>query len=235
MVSDYTKYKPDQVYDDGAAFEAYLKFLDGKYTSESVLLGLMPLIYAIISRKFKGIQESHYDDLFGEAASKVWKAIENRNLPDSMPEVFYTYVIHAINSGVANALNRLDAPYTRLDVRKMPPVSSRFATVQQVDAKIFLEELPQLIRKKLVPTLRFSGKARQACEYILDRVLANKRVVRRMLVTRFGIENPDFYIEHIQIRLRFFLYDVRNAFTDLPYEGDYIDVGRLYSRIPNAK
>ncbi|KKK83495.1 hypothetical protein LCGC14_2792790, partial [marine sediment metagenome] len=143
VVSDYVQYRPDKAYDDGAAYRSYIAYLDGHETSEAVLLALMPLIYSLISRKFKTIQDSHKDDLFSEAASWVWKYIDSRKVPDSMPEVFYTYVVHAINSGFSMALRRLDAPYTRLDVHNMPSVSSRFPTSRQIDARIFLEELPQ--------------------------------------------------------------------------------------------
>jgi len=228
VVSDYTEYRPDQVYDDGAAFQLYLEYLDGKETSETVLLRLMPLVYSMISRRFKGIQHAHKDDLFSEAATKVWKTVEDKKIPDSLPEVFYTYVIHAINSGLSIALRKLDPSYTRLMAHNMPPSSPRYPTVRQIDAKIFLEELPDLIRKRVLPTLRFDGRTREACCYVMDRILGNKRVVRRVLSTRFGINNPDFYIEHVQVRIRTFLYDVRDVFSDLTVEGDYLDVSQIY-------
>lgn len=232
MVSDYVQYRPDKVYDDGAAYQSYLTYLDGRESSEAVLLALMPLIYSLISRKFKTIQDSHKDDLFSEAASKVWRAIDSKQVPDSLPEVFYTYVIHAINSGFSMALRRLDAPYTRLDVNNMPSVSSRFPTSRQIDAKLFLEELPQLIQKRIGPTFRFAGKAGEACQYILDRILSNKRVVNRVLKLRFGITNTDFYVEYVQVRLRHFLYEIRGVFSDLPIEDGFLDVSRLYTEIP---
>ena len=235
VVSDYSNYRPDQVYDDGATFQLYLGYLDGKETSETVLLGLMPLVYSLIARRFQGIQQAHKDDLFSEGATRVWKAIEEKKIPDSLPEVFYTYVIHAINSGLSIGLRKLDPSYTRLMAHNLPPSSLRYPTVEQIDAKMFLDELPGLIRKRIVPTLRFRGKTREACCYIMDRILGNKRVVRRVLSTRFGIKNPDFYIEHVQVRVRSFLYDIRDVFSDLVLEGDYLDVSRIYDEIPYAE
>ena len=235
LVTDYTEYRPDKAYDDGAAFQTYLSYLDGKESSEDVLLALMPLIYSLISRKFRTIQDSHKDDLFSEAASKVWKAIDSKQVPDSLPEVFYTYAVHAINSGFSMALRKIDSPYTRIDVHSMPSVSSRFPTTQQIDAKIFLTELPDLIEKRIISTLRFRGKAREACRYILGQILKNKRVVNRVLRTRFGITNTNFYIEHVQVRLRLFLYEIRGLFSDLPIEGGLMDVSQLYTETTHGE
>ena len=79
-----------------------------------------------------------------------------------------------------------------------------------VENRIFLNELKGLVGDRVLGRIRFSGLAWDACRYILECVLGERRVVEYHLRRYYGLKNPSFYVDYIEVLLRESLYDFRS-------------------------
>ena len=85
-----------------------------------------------------------------------------------------------------------------------------FETHRHVENRIFLNELKGIVESSVLGRVRFSGLVGEACGYILACFLGERRIVEYHLRRRYGLKNPRFYIDYVEVLLRDSLYDVRS-------------------------
>lgn len=93
----------------------------------------------------------------------------------------------------------------------MPP-QGRLVTEADVDTKLFVEGLPKLIARNVVPRIRFTGIKRRACLLILERFVTGKLLSQKMLIRYFKLPKQDvvFLLDYMLVQVRRFLYEIRS-------------------------
>jgi len=180
-------------------------------TAEDVADLIIPIAKIILLSTFRGVPEHIWDDLISEAYVKVYYAIKDKKCEHGRPifPYFYsvirnTFITH-IDSYLPLAKNTIPKGY-------VPPKSGY--SIRAVETQMFLEKLPEVIRGRVLRMTRFTGFEYEACKYILNRFLMDKRVVYIVLTNRYYIEEEHipFFVDYVITLYRIALFGIKKRY-----------------------
>lgn len=85
---------------------------------------------------------------------------------------------------------------------------------QSMEWKVYLSQIPTLIRQMLADRIRFTGPEQIVCMYIAKRLLTGKMPVKRCLKVDYGVksvEDMEFYTNYMRVLLRSIIREIRDS------------------------
>lgn len=208
-----------------ACWRLYTEYLDGLASENSMVTGLRSMALRYCRFNYSDMGADAVDEATQIALLELWALAKRGKLPTESARRFQRYTWRVLcTSGRSEffhkqrhkVLEKLRGTGYRHSSPTMP-------TVEGVDAKLFLEDLPTLLKRHL----RVKSRWRQppyadAMLYIVDRVCHGLHVAPNWLRERFGIRKTEWFIENVVIQIRSALYDLRTDLNvlELPNFGD---------------
>jgi hypothetical protein len=88
-------------------------------------------------------------------------------------------------------------------------VLSDYPDQREIRARVYMGELPKEIYRIVSTKLRFNGKEREACNFILKSLLSYKPVSPATIRYHFKLREAEFFIDHVKVLIRSVLYYLR--------------------------
>ena len=150
------------------------------------------------------------EDVISGAIGYLYSSLDKIILPTYLP-TFYSSCWKLACSIVTKSYRRevmqvFDDSVTYLKTRPHTP------TPRMTLAKIFLEELPSQIIKKVTARFRFTGNELKVCSFILFKLLDGKEVSTKVLSKMFNV-NAEFLRDYVMVLLISTLHNIRSDFS----------------------
>lgn len=184
----------------------YQEYLDGKKeVLPQVLESIVPLVFMIIQERFYNLSDFDRDDVYSITVHKMYEALKAGAIPH---QSFYYYLRTSIRHTILDCL-----PLLRQEVfpAEAASISKRFRTQRDAENSMFLHEIVGLMRTDISAHIRFSGKTRDACLYVLDRLISQQRVVPLVLKNTYEVP-PQFITDYVIVLCRSYLHRVRHRY-----------------------
>jgi hypothetical protein len=205
------------VYDGHIALELYRNYLDDIASDELTMRYLKRLVIWRIRKKYKAqVPDAVIEDLIQQILMEIWVKVKKRALPTRTVEIFHQYLYTLIRRQTGRGFKAVydDAPKELDPDRWENFCFARLPTVYDIEDSMFAKEVPRYICQRIMANLRLEGgNYTDAVLYVMDRLFTNKRIVRNKLKIHFRVKNPTFLVQHVKIRMRHVLYEVRKNFT----------------------
>jgi hypothetical protein len=219
LLSPYSLTK-DRHHFDVAKFQStYKLYLKNKETDYGqVLLSdlistCIPTIRWALSR-FDHIEFDLEDEMVQVAALACWKALEQARLdPNKNPERWLQRLCLWRMRNVVNRHGPQKFNFQAYGILFESLVAT-LPSQKDVESRLFSDQLKRLASKQIESNLRFKGKKREACIFILNQILAGEVVLPKTIGDKFQISKPKFFVSYVRLRLRLYLYEFR------PFAGD---------------
>lgn len=201
-------------YDGELGLEAYKNYLKGIVDDNSIVMYLKRYVIMYIKSNYKHLGDDVCGDLVQAVLTELWKVIVARKIPETNIFVYHSFINTVMRRAASKEFNTVyghsprEIPYEMYESRYF----NRDITPKDIEDQIFLEELPNALRKRISKKSRFQNKYYQeAIAYILERILTQTRIVPDYLKRQFGFNNSviRFLTEHVYVLLRIELYDIR--------------------------
>lgn len=204
------------VYDGELCFELYLNYLKGIVPDDKLVTYLKRYIVMQVRDEYLHLGVEVCEDLVQASLTELWMCISKQTPPTDNVASFHAFINTVFRRQISRVFRTLydDAP------KELDPefYRSRCAlqedTIKDVDDRIFLEDIPTILRRRVLEKFRLLESDRLAAEYVLDRVLSGERVVEPYLRRKYKVRDPAFLIEHVMVRARMVLYEYRE-FVDV--------------------
>lgn len=191
-------------YDADLTSAMYQAYEDGDDSILNELItSLCPLIRILFNRIVKGHRRSERDELECNALEEMYRVVSGKSLPNDHPALFTRYLSTIISRSFMDSLNEGRTQvfdYWKLGRSPYNP-STGFA---EVEAEILDAQVRDVIYNKVKSRIRFIGKEKLACEFILDcesgYKLLDPRVSRR--VFKLTSHRSMYLIRYIRILLK---------------------------------
>lgn len=198
-------------YDQEVSLSLYRQYLDGDLPVNELLTYLYRFVVIALRDSYPRTPHTLMEDLAQEALLRVWTTVERRLIPSDAVGRFHGYMRRIVTNAAAKVfreeedLDKLDSAWYDAD-----NIQRRFSSAWDVENKLFIEDLPRVVRSRVLFDFRFPDPdRREAAAYIIDCLFAGKRIVRKWLEVRYNISDPDFVIDHVCIRVRMALWGLR--------------------------
>lgn len=111
-----------------------------------------------------------------------------------------------------------------------PPVG-RLVSIADVESKMMLEKLPQLIRDDFQRHNRLKGNQRVASYDVLKKILTGKPISTRELIEQFGVEpkHVTFVINYVTLRVRLAIDAMSDEIKEWRFIEDWRQLYDLYT------
>lgn len=203
-------------YDGEECLRLYVEYLKkGSIQAMEDLLCYVKRHVTIRVRKhyFRRVRLDICEDLIQSSVIELWDVFSRKSVPHSNVAVFHSFINTVVHRKMAKtfALAYDDAPKSLDANRYVEEQFSRMPSSEDSEDSLFVQELPEALKWRVVERVRFRTKnAREAVSDILDRILIYKEpVVESWLKRKWGVEDPQFLLEHVLVLLRDELYKVR--------------------------
>jgi hypothetical protein len=186
-----------------AAFDTYRANPTNELLDEAIVLAL-PIIRVVYStQKFKVTYMGDEDDLISHAAYTITKAIpkmadkeiEKLNTHQKDMRYLFTCVVNAfyreydVLHGKHNKLeDRIKATHTE-------PDTSTVQNIYEVEAELTLKRIPKQLFSIAISYIRFEGKLRRVCVYILAQMIQGREIAKSVLQL-MGCDNRNFMVQY---------------------------------------
>jgi hypothetical protein len=205
-------------YDHNFAFELWKDFQRGVVSINDLLTYLKRFVVIQLRRRKFNIEEKEVvEELVHYALLAVWEAASRGNIPTEDQKQFHGYLHGVIRNGTANGLKAGvwlsevvkydDATY------HMSRYLKRVPCPQDVEDRLYLEEIPGVVRERVMASMRFPVR-HGAVKYIVDRFFTHQRVSHNWLRKFYKISDPSFLVQHVRIRVKMVLMELQR---DLEY------------------
>lgn len=158
----------------------------------------------------------------------VWQAAASKNIPDTTLGRFHGYLWGTIRNGFCDAVaaGLLEPEIIHYDDAKihMSRYLKRVASSRDVEDRLFLEELPGVVKKKVEETIRFPD-LRPAVGYVVDRIFHGEDVSDSWLKNNYGVRDSKFFTDHVRIRVKMALVDMQR---DMEFPSDRSHEAAVY-------
>lgn len=161
-----------------------------------------PLIGYLLGNKKALLYQK--DDMYAYATSRLWIALKEKKLP-SIEKQFTLCVFKVIRNAIklAEAQNSPSISLDMCESDKFPSYcDTNFALVED---KITTEELPEIVCKKGIEKIRFSGVLHDAVEFLIRRIAYNSIISTNLLKKRYGLNSWNqirFLIDYATLLVR---------------------------------
>lgn len=202
------------------------------------IVDALPIIRVVYStQKFRVTHQGDEDDFISHAALTITKAIpkmimkpqEKLNDDKKYMRYLFTCVVNAfyreydILHGKHNKLQR------KLNEQRSPlPTYTPAKNIYSLEAEWTLRKLPNQLYDVAMEQVRFMGKDKQACSYILTQTI-NEREIAKSVLQLMGCTNRFFFINYCNSILfkAFYLLrqrridEVEHHYEDTVYEDEF--------------
>lgn len=204
------------------AIDCYWAYLNGdaNITAEDVAELFLPLCKIVTVSHLYWVPEAAWDDMFAEAYVEIYRAVKEKRCQRNVYAYFFGLIRNTLNTKAKQYVHFMK-PKERHDGDAV--IHSPFPSTKDIHHKMFLDELPSLIRHKVLSSVRFKNYEYQACRYILNRILMGKRIVYFVLQNRYHIEqgNFKFFEDYVIILCREALFSIKRDLTFTIEEDDF--------------
>ena len=201
------------------------KFLD------DCLYELRAVPFIVIKKKYPRVCPFEQDDLASTATIKMWNVLSRKIVPRQVGQ-FRTYLYSTCNCAMIDQIRVLAKRFPPEDYI---PKRSSGSSVFDVDNADFIQNLPEMLRKKIYNNLKKSGRfdkdTRTCISKISLLILFNKRIPYKLYVDS-GYE-PLFLKDVAVVYLRMALYKLRKKYGDKLFNNQ--EYGIDIERITNAR
>lgn len=199
-------------YDQQAAYDAYMKYCDTD-DREALLEAfdrVIPLIYTILKGEFK-FSYLEKEDLFEEAAKDIWRRLQDKYYKGD-PGNLTVVVLLIARSAMNNFARRFGYPVQIFDYNGLKPSYATFDSPALAIYRVFLEELPGLVRDSVLDRIRFGGHMYETCMYVLDQYLNERDISHYVTKKKFNASGDDtlLAIDYVKVLIRDSLYNLRS-------------------------
>jgi hypothetical protein len=207
-------FRRDIDYDGDYAFKLYKRWLHNRESIDTLVEYMQR--YVVLRLKKQGYHRRVSYEICAEIVQttliELWKTFRRKNLPTANPALWHGYLNTVVIRWFAKGFKDFFyKPQQNIDTYDhIERQIHRIPTASDVEDVIFLDELPVVLRKMILGTLRFPGEKTQgAVKYILDRIFNGEPIVDNWLKIHYDIDNPEFLVEHVRICLKLSLYEIR--------------------------
>ncbi|MCG8430044.1 MAG: hypothetical protein MJA29_02580 [Candidatus Omnitrophica bacterium] len=232
--SDLEWWDQEDAYD---AFDSYREQPDD-IKLDTAILKALPIIRVVYStQKFRVTHQGDEDDLISHAALTITKALpkmilkpkEKLDNDKKYMRYLFTCVVNAfyreydILHGKHNKLQR------KLNEQRGPlPSYTPAKNIYSLEAEWTLRKLPDQLYDTAMALVRFGGKDKQVCSYILTQTI-NEREIAKSVLQLMGCTNRFFFINYCNnILFRAFyllrkkrMDEVEHHYEDITYEDEF--------------
>lgn len=197
-------------------YRMWVDHLAGRVSMDSFMTyGRRFVISRILKKKYhRTVHIDVLEELVQDTLLAMWRMAEKKSIPSRAWPVFIGYLNTLANRQFYKVFHRMydQLPEVVEDLHiHAARYLRRIPTSHDVEDEVYVYELPMVIRKEVLGGLRFYGtNVHGAVKYILDRVFNDEPVVETWLKIHYGIDNPVFLEEHVRVRIKMALYDLRN-------------------------
>jgi hypothetical protein len=210
------KYRPKEALE---AYQTWLKSRRRASLERAVRLAL-PVVRNRIYKKFK-FPVVRPGDIATEASYRVFMAMRKGQINGDKHTWFRRDLRKIVRLSVNDVYSFLKPVYL---VHGHDFYRATVSHTEAVEYKIFMErDLPRLLKRYVIERLRFEGKRREACLYILDRLTRRVVVGRDTISREFGQPDPGFLCDYIVVMLRRGLYEYRDDICPNGVVNDWYD------------
>ena len=198
-------------YDGDHCFSLWLQYCADVISMNDFLLYLKryPILRLRRQRYHRKLTIEVCEDLVQAALTELWRLAAARKLPMFNVAVFHGY----LNTVIARKFSKVFSSVYDDSARHIDPhihmarYLRRQPSANDVETVLYVDELPVVIRKAILSNLRFTGENVQgAVKYILDRIFNGEDVVTTWLRREYAIDDPEFLVEHVRIRIKMTLH-----------------------------
>lgn len=208
---------------------AYDKWVETGENLEDAFCAVFPLLRNMtwsLRQKFE--HKVDHDDLVSCAAEALHKFLLRRSprstdgLDRDSVVMFAGFIRTVVVSGI---IDRSRVSESRLTPRlvHMRGWTGEFnwigktPTMKQSDIRLYLEQLPAELGRSVVRSIRFKGDERDACVYILDRILRGRNPVLSVLRNHFELplDRSLFLVDYVTVKIRMCLRELSVDLGDL--------------------
>jgi hypothetical protein len=213
-------------YDGDMAYQLYLGWIEGWASMEDLICYLKRLIIKCVwawyilpadaNPAWSMLNQDDWEDVIQTFLLDVWKLAREKRVPTENPALFHEYLHKVIRRRVVDVVRRRG----RRKPKRIPAGGysslSTVSTARDVETALFLEDLPARLRRQILEGFRFEDSQElEAVAYIVDRLTAGKDVVDHWLRVRYGLLDPQWLVEHVQVRLRMLLNRTRKQLSGM--------------------
>lgn len=207
-------------YDGDTCFSLYLQFVDGKITEDHFIRYLKRYVVMRVRKTYyRRLRREVCEDLVQTVLVELFQVARKHKLPTSTVQVFHAFMNTIIRCNIAKGFKKIydDSPKLMDPATYIESQMARIPGTDESETHLFLEDLYDDIKGKIVRTLRWKdSNHRDAAAYVVDQINSGKRAVPSLLRRVFEVKDPEFFIQHIGVRLRAELYEARESLSSRP-------------------
>lgn len=202
---------PEFKYDKRKSLTLYHKWVisDSEDVLNKCWSSLLPFANYLLSLWYNGSYLNYEDDLISILSFKLYKLIEDKEIPCGRG--FFAYLKKCLYLAYRNATKVVDKG------RKIPREyrPHRFSDpIHGAEDKIFIKEVPPLLRKRISESCRFSPEFEEASHYVINLILSGANPSPHYIKNRWNVD-PQLVIDWTLVRCRSILYEIRESLPDL--------------------
>lgn len=188
-------------YQNGGSLEEFLRYLKRH------------IIMRVRKGYLKRVRRDVCEDLIQSVLIELWLLVIRRPIPACNVALFHSFLNTVIHRKIAKTFAEIydDAPKKMDGVVYVSEMLRRIPGSDDEETAQYLKELGPAIRERILASLRpMPENVRQAIDLVLTDVLIHNDMVAPVFLKReCKIEDPDFLIEHVFIRIKAELYKMR--------------------------
>lgn len=169
---------------------------------------LLPLVRIVARKTIRAVADELEEEVMADAAANLYIQLARRTYdsdewdPDHFINHYYAIVRRHIIEAFRDVVIILPEKYEQ-------PQPPRMLHPYDVENHLYLLQIPDVIRQHASNRIRFSGAEKDACLYLIDRILTGTRIVLPYLTNELHLREPEFYVTYIVVILRATIYDLK--------------------------
>jgi len=188
-------------------------------------IAIIRVVYS--THKLKSLRPGDEEDLISNAAMTITKAlprmrvkpVEKLDNDKKYMRYLFTCVLNAFYREFDALYGRMGKVYKKLHEREIVH-DIQPSRIKQVVVGMILEKLPQQLLDEAKHLVRFSGKNRSVCNYILSQQIAEREVAKSVIQLLGCMSKKNFFVDYCT-------YTLQQAFLnlqrDLLWTEDFIE------------
>lgn len=196
-------------YCNHVSFHLYRFYLAGLAGADLYLSYVRRGLAKWLQLQYASLTSEQRDDAVQRALVSLWTVAARGRLSTENPSHYAKYIIKVCRSSVINTLNdrNLHPASHYLDAKGWRGTTATIPAPAETVA--FLHELPTVLHRQVVEGSRLA-EAPEAYRYVIE-CLWDGDEPELYVLRGYGVTNPQFFVEHVTLRLRTLLYNMRGT------------------------
>lgn len=210
-------------YDEGWSFALYNCYESGDPdVLDDLLRSLCPLVRRVYVKSINNNEAIRGDQntLEAEGLNEVYRIVGGKHAPISHPGAFTRYLSTSIFRVFHDSIRDLKSQVFNYGkaARIAPP--EQIPAQQLVEARIYMQQIRNNVRKAAREMIRFSGAEREVCKLVIDCILGYQTLDPKVIARRRYRLPPrkcNYLIRYTRIIIKAVIYEQREC----EREGDF--------------